>query len=143
MLRDLGYDPTSVCLVLKTRRAARAITRRYNALLNPYGIQSIQASLLFAIDRGGFKSISEMADWLSIERSALTRNISLLRERGLICSDENKQGKAQKVILSADGRKLIETISPLWLQAQDAVREEVGEESWDKIQNALAAIGGL
>ncbi len=143
MLRDLGYDPTSVCLVLKTRRAARAITRRYNELLNPYGIQSTQASLLFAIERGGFKSISDLAEWLCIERSALTRNLSLLRKRGLISSDEAKQGKAHKVHLSGEGQELLKVISPLWVIAQDAVLEELGDKNWDKLQEALTAIGNL
>ncbi len=143
MLRDLDYDPTSVCLVLKTRQAARTITRRYNELLVPYGIQSTQASLLFVVARGGFDSISELAELLSFERSALTLNISLLRGRGLILSDDPRQGKAQKVQLSEDGLKLLQAISPLWVKAQDTVRIELGDEGWKRAQEALAALGEL
>lgn len=139
----LDGDPTRECLVLKTRRAARAITRRYNALLRPFGIQSTQASILFAILRGGFSSISELAEMMAIERSALTRTLALLKDMGLIFADGAKQGKAQKVQLSEEGQLLTERISPLWRQAQDEVRDEVGQEAWDNIQHALGVIGDL
>ncbi len=136
-------DPTQECLVLKTRRAARAITRRYSALLKPYGINSMQASVLFAILRGGFSSISELAEFMAIERSALTRNIALLKEKGLISSEGARQGKAQKVQLSEEGLRLTGLISPLWEKAQDEVREETGQKAWDEIQRSLTVIGKL
>lgn len=129
------------CLVLKTRRAARAITRRYNALLRPHGLQSTQASLLFAISRGGFESIRELAELLAMERSALTRNLRLLHDAGLITSDQRGQGRAQRVRLSAAGDALLTSVLPLWFEAQDAMRAELGDDEWVRAQRALTLIG--
>ena len=139
----LPINPLNICLVLKTRRAARAITKRYNVLLAPYDIQSTQASLLLAISQGNFSSISDLAEVMATERSALTRNIQLLRQRGLIASEGAKQGKAQKVELSEEGLAFVKIITPLWFQAQEGVLEELGQKDWDKVQDALAVLGKL
>lgn len=128
-------------MVLKTRRAARAITRRYNALLKPYKLQSTQVSLLFAIYKGGFDSISDLADRMAMERSALTRNLRLLQKAGLVTSDQTGQGRAQKVRLTDDGAAMLRTLVPLWIEAQNALRGELGDEEWAGVQRALTLIG--
>lgn len=140
---DLPPNMTDQCMVLKTRKAARAITRRYNALLKPHGIQSTQASLLYAIAGGGFESISELADMMAIERSALTRNLQLLRDAGYINSDHQGRGRAQKVALTNEGEALLEIGVPLWVEAQNALRTELGEKEWRHVQTALTTIGML
>lgn len=141
---EIGSDsPIDVCLVLKTRRAARAITRRYNTLLKPLGLQCTQASLLFAIARGGFLSIKDLAEQLAIERSAMTRNLRLLQKAGLVNSDEQGQGRAQRVQLTQAGRAMVKTCLPLWHMAQNAVRRELGESQWSDTQNTLTRLGAL
>lgn len=140
---DLPPNMTDQCMVLKTRKAARAITRRYNVLLKPHGIQSTQASLLYAIAGGGFESISGLAEMMAIERSALTRNLKLLRDAGYINSDHKKRGRAQKVALTDEGEALLKIGIPLWVEAQNTLRAELGEKKWADVQAALTTIGML
>jgi len=134
---------TDECMVLKTRRAARAITRRYSDLLKPLGIQSTQASLLSIIFTGRFDSISDMAEQLAIERSALTRNLKILRDQGFITSDTQGRGRAQQITLTAHGNKTVEKFAPLWTKAQKDLRAELGDKEWNKIQAALTIIGDI
>ena len=134
---------TDQCMVLKTRRAARAVTRRYNELLKPLGIQSTQASLLSSIYAGGFDSISDLADKMAIERSALTRNLKVLRDRGYITSDAEGRGRAQKVKLTKAGQNSVEKVAPLWIKAQDELRAELGTREWSKIQAALSTLASV
>lgn len=136
-------DMIEQCMVLKTRRAARAITRRYNALLKPHSIQSTQAYLLSSIHSGGFESISDLADQLAVERSALTRNLKLLRDAGYITSDNKGPGRAHKVTLTRSGKKTVENVAPLWRRAQNNLRAEIGEKEWDHVQSALTIVGNL
>lgn len=136
-------DMIEQCMVLKTRRAARAITRRYNALLKPLGIQSTQAYLLSSIYSGGFESISELAEQLAVERSALTRNLKVLREAGYITSDNEGRGRAHKVILTKSGKKTVARVAPLWVKAQKNLQKEIGEKEWDRVQSALTIVGAL
>ncbi len=130
-------------MVLKTRRAARAVTRRYNQLLRPFDLQCTQVSLLYAVAAGGFDSISEMADQQAMERSTLTRNLQLLRKRGLICSEQEGQGRPQRFELTPQGAHLLEVTIPLWQQAQDTLRQEWGEEDWSVIQSSLSIVGAI
>ncbi len=136
-------DMTDHCMVLKTRRAARAVTRRYNTLLKPLGLKSTQAYLLSVIHAGNFESISDLAEHLVIERSALTRNLKVLRDAGLITSDNEGRGRAQKVVLTKAGKKIVENVAPLWIKAQNDLRDELGEREWNRVQAALTAVGDL
>ena len=85
------------CLMVKSRRAARSITRRYNKLARTYDLQATQIGLLFAISAGGFDSISELA----------------------------------------------EQFIPVWFEAHDKVRAELGEEKWNQVQDALKILAEL
>ncbi len=136
-------DIVDQCMVLKTRRAARNVTRRYNSLLKPFGIQSTQASLLAAIRKGGFESISDLAEKMAVERSALTRNLRVLRDAGLITSDNEGRGHAHKVALTKEGLKTLKNVGPLWIKAQKDLREEIGDREWMRAQSALATLGKL
>ena len=131
------------CLMVKSRRAARSITRRYNKLAREHGLQATQLGLLFAIAGGGFGSISELAERTAIERSAMTRNLQALRKKGLIQADNEGRGRAQRVSLTQEGEKHVEEFIPVWFEAHDKVRAEIGEEKWNQVQDALKILADL
>ncbi|AUG53583.1 MarR family winged helix-turn-helix transcriptional regulator [Thalassospira marina] len=131
------------CLVLKSRRAARAVTRRYNLLLKPHGLQSTQASLLFCICWGGFQSISSLARLMDLERSALTRNLAVLQRHGLIAPDQTGQGRTQVFSLTSQGEEKVQQILPVWQQAQKEILGELGAEDWQDVQKALSLIATI
>ena len=141
MNSDLPPDMLGQCMVVKTRQAARAVTRRYNQLLRPLGIQTTQASLLFAIRSGRFDSVSDMANTLGIERSALTRNLKPLRDMGLVVSDNEGKGRAQRLSLTPEGAALAVTVLPMWVDAQNALKAELGERTWNMVQHSLSIMG--
>ncbi|OSQ38305.1 MarR family winged helix-turn-helix transcriptional regulator [Thalassospira mesophila] len=131
------------CLVLKSRKAARAITRRYNLALKPYDLQCTQASLLFCIARGGFQSISNLARQMDLERSALTRNLAVLQRGGMIAPDQTGQGKTQIFSLTAQGEEKVRQIAPVWQEIQSRIHREIGTDNWHATQQALALIAGI
>ncbi|MCP4318918.1 MAG: winged helix-turn-helix transcriptional regulator [Hyphomicrobiales bacterium] len=140
---DIPTEASTECMVLKTRKAARAITRRYNRLLRPYGLQCTQVSLLYAVAANKYKSVSDMADQLAIERSTLTRNLKLLRLRGYIHSDQLGQGRPQSFELTEQGETLLKTLIPLWKTAQAELRKELGSKHWESVQASLALVGAV
>mgnify|MGYP003141026124 FL=1 len=131
------------CLMVESRRAARSITRRYNKLARTYDLQATQIGLLFAISAGGFDSISELAERTVIERSAMTRNLQALRKKGLISSDSEGRGRSQRVALTEEGERRVEEFIPVWFEAHDKVRAELGEEKWNQVQDALKILAEL
>jgi len=140
---DLPATFLNECLVTNSRRAARAVTRRYSALLAPHGLKSTQASLLFALHATPESSVSALAERLGIERSAMTRNLKLLERTGLTASPVQGRGRRQAYRLTPAGRAKLETLLPLWHAAQAAVKEEFGEAEWNALQRTLRALSTL
>lgn len=131
------------CLMVNSRRAARSITRRYNKLAREHDLQATQLGLLFSIAAGGFNSISELAERTATERSAMTRNLQALRKKGLIQPENEGRGRSQKVSLTEEGERRVEEFIPVWFEAHDKVREELGEEKWNQVQEALKILTEL
>ena len=113
----------TTCLVFNTRLAARAVTRRYDGLLRPYGITSAQFSLLGGIKRGEGQTVSELAERNGIDRTSLTRNIDRLERMGLIVSRPAEKGNGRVCDLTDAGEALVQTLVPLWVKAQTEIRE--------------------
>ena len=113
----------STCLVFNTRMAARAVTRRYDGLLRPYGVTSAQFSLLGGIKRGEGQSVSDLAERNGIDRTSLTRNLDRLERMGLITSAPAAKGNARVCDLTADGEALVAKLVPLWVKAQTEMRQ--------------------
>jgi len=113
----------STCLVFNTRMAARAVTRRYDGLLRPYGVTSAQFSLLGGIKRGEGQSVSDLAERNGIDRTSLTRNLDRLERMGLITSAPAAKGNARVCDLTADGEALVAKLVPLWVEAQTEMRQ--------------------
>jgi DNA-binding MarR family transcriptional regulator len=113
----------TTCLVFNTRMAARAVTRRYDGLLRPYGVTSAQFSLMGGIKRGEGQTVSELAERNGIDRTSLTRNIDRLERMGLIVSKSADKGNGRVCDLTDKGEALVQTLIPLWQEAQAEVRE--------------------
>ena len=103
--------------------AARAVTRRYDGLLRPYGVTSAQFSLLGGIKRGEGQSVSDLAERNGIDRTSLTRNLDRLERMGLITSAPAAKGNARVCDLTADGEALVAKLVPLWVKAQTEMRQ--------------------
>src|SRR3954471_8473637 len=100
----------STCLVFNTRLAARAVTRRYDGLLRPYGVTSAQFSLMGGIKRGEGQTVSELAERNGIDRTSLTRNIDRLERMGLIVSRPAEKGNGRVCDLTEAGEALVQTL---------------------------------
>jgi DNA-binding MarR family transcriptional regulator len=112
----------STCLVFNTRMAARAVTRRYDGLLRPYGVTSAQFSLMGGIKRGEGQTVSQLAERNGIDRTSLTRNLDRLERMGLIACRSGK-GTARVCDLTDAGEALVAELVPLWVAAQAEMRE--------------------
>ncbi len=120
----------SNCLVFNTRMAARAVTRRYDTMLRPYGVTAAQFSLLGGIKRGQGQSVSELAERNGIDRTSLTRNLDRLERAGLVASRPAEKGNARVCDLTDAGEALAQLLVPLWVEAQSEVRELLSDEDF-------------
>ncbi len=127
------------CICLHTRMAARAVTRAYDAALAPLGIEGTQFTLLAAIAFDPTRSVTQMAERLALERSSLSRNLSLLRQRGLIASAGGR-GRAVHYAVTPEGHALIEAALPAWSAVQQRLEAEIGDNGWAELRGGLRRI---
>ena len=121
-LKSMRIDlaDTIDCRCLAARRVARTITRHYEAELRRHGLKATQFSILASLALGGPKPMSELAEFLGLERTTLTRGAALLRRNGWIGSDRTHDRRERPIKITATGRRKLEAAYPSWKAAQES-----------------------
>ena len=122
--REIGRD----CLAVRVRMLNRIITSIYDDALRPLGITTSQANMLTARDLVGPVKQAQLAEYLHIEKSTLSRNLSLMKKRGWVRTLPGEDERSHTVAITAKGRKLLEEALPSWRQAQQAAVGILGDE---------------
>lgn len=110
------------CLIMNTRKAARALTRRADRLLRSVGITAAQFNILGALSTNSAASITEMANFLAVDRTTLSRNLAVLERRKLVSAGPGDLARMRRIALTPEGRKAFDAALPIWRQAQDELR---------------------
>jgi DNA-binding MarR family transcriptional regulator len=128
-------DDFTQCMVSNSRMAARAITRRYDAYVRPYGVTATQLSLLGGLRMLPGQTVSALADQRGFERTTLTRNLDRLEQMGL--AESAAEGRGRVPALTPKGEALLDQLLPLWRQAQDELRNELSSTTFTDSINTL------
>lgn len=128
------------CACYKVRKAARAVTKIYEEVLRPIGLRATQFSLLMATRVMGPVTVVKLAQVMVMDRTTLTRNLQLLETRGLITIKPGEDRREREVNLTAEGMEVLAKAVPLWEEAQERVREGLGEE---RLQNLLGDLSEM
>lgn len=140
--KDL-VDIGSNCAALRTRMAARGVTRAYDNALRPLGIKITQFTLLVSAKYDGSRSIGDMADFLAMERSTLTRNLKLMAEMGLIEMKKGKEPRTKVPVLTDRGEDILARAIPIWRDAQARVTAHLGKARWQEARSLLTDLSAL
>jgi DNA-binding MarR family transcriptional regulator len=116
------------CFCLAAQRAARAVARRYDAVLRPAGLTSGQFSLLMSLNRPSPPTIAEVAAVLVMDRTTVTANLKPLERRGLVALVvDAADRRSRRPSLTAAGRRILQQALPLWRRAQGATERRAVE----------------
>jgi DNA-binding MarR family transcriptional regulator len=118
------------CACGALRRAARVVTRLYDDALGPSGLEAAQFGLLMALHALGTASHRDLADGLDLDGTTLTRNLSVLRRRGLMTAAPGEDRRQRRYALTDEGRAAVTRARPLWERAQATLRSHLGAEAW-------------
>lgn len=140
--KDL-IDIGSNCAALRTRMAARGVTRAYDTALRPLGIKVTQFTLLVSAKFDGSRSIGDMADFLAMERSTLTRNLKLLADMGLIEMQKGKEPRTKVPVLTVEGDAILKHAIPIWRDAQARMTRHLGKQRWREARTLLTDLSTL
>jgi DNA-binding MarR family transcriptional regulator len=125
------------CLGFRLRLLDRVATRIFNQELQPLGIRHTQLILLVAMQKLGSSTPVRLGQWLSIEKSTLSRNLGLLKKSGYARAADPENPKSTAIAITDRGVELLAQALPLWEQAQQKVAELFGAESEIQIRKIV------
>jgi DNA-binding MarR family transcriptional regulator len=128
------------CACGRLRRATRALTQLYDDLMAPSGLRVTQFSLLRTLARNGTSRVSDLAEALLLDRTALSRTLDPLVERKLVAIAPGRDARTREVSLTASGERTLRGATRHWKRAQSRVAGTLGE---DKLQALIGILGEI
>jgi DNA-binding MarR family transcriptional regulator len=124
------------CTCGELRKAARAITLLYDNAFKSSGLLSTQFNVLDVICNSNLIRISDLAEKQGMDRTTLTRNLSVLERQGFIKISSGEDHRTRIVTATKKGRTAVAKAIPLWIEVQRKVKQQMGEDVWlNLIQN--------
>jgi DNA-binding MarR family transcriptional regulator len=134
---SVTHEVRDTCMCLHVQRAARALARRYDDALRPFGLTSGQFSLLMSLNRPEPPSIGQVSSVLAMDRTTLNANLKpLARRRLLTVSVDKNDRRSRRLALTPAGRALLITALPVWRKTHTALESLLGGSA-DTVRAAL------
>ena len=129
------------CLCLHVQRAARALARRFDEVLRPFGLTNGQFSLLMSLNRPEPPPMKPVASLLAMDRTTLTAALKPLERRGLlkIAQDPNDR-RSRILILTSKGRTLLARALPVWQQTHLEIEQQIPGQDPEGLRKSLRAL---
>ena len=128
------------CACATTRRAARAVTQLYDSHLRASDIEATQFALLSVLESRGPCSQASISPLLAIDKTTLSRNLKLLKNRGWIEATGAADRRERRFVLSAAGKKHLAKAKPAWRRAQEQLRSSMTAKQWDAMWKAFRVV---
>jgi DNA-binding MarR family transcriptional regulator len=129
------------CLCLHVQRAARALARRFDEALRPFGLTNGQFSLLMSLNRPKPPAMGSVAALLAMDRTTLTAALKPLERRGLIeVTADPADRRSRLLALTPAGREILASAVPTWEATHRAVETLLPNSDADRLRNDLRAL---
>jgi DNA-binding MarR family transcriptional regulator len=132
--------PSLSCACASLRRASRAVTQLYDAVLRPYGLRSTQYTLLQFLARYGRMTQSELAAALALDTTTLSRSIAPLAEEVWIAGHKGADRRETVWEIAPSGRYWLDKARPAWERAQARLRSRIDKTHWSQLFDDLTAV---
>lgn len=118
----------SPCYCMNIRRAAGTVSNIYDKFLAPIHISANQFSLLLNLKYLQVCSVTDLAIYIGLERTTVVRTIKPLIERRLITDISSDNQRNRKLTLTEEGKEKLSKALILWNDAQNFLKEYLGED---------------
>jgi DNA-binding MarR family transcriptional regulator len=79
----------------------------------------------------------QLAEFLGIDSTTLTRTLALLRKRGWLSARPAADRRVLRLELTKAGEKEYERALPYWQSAQKRLKHTLGEPNWNQLVDAV------
>ena len=129
------------CYSLALRRAARAVSRQYDAALAPLALNNGQFSMLVLLAGLGPVRIQQVAETLVMDRTTVTAALKPLQRRKLVrvhvAADD---ARAREAVLTPAGEALLRKAMPLWRVQQERLKKMLSAEDAEALRAHLGRL---
>ncbi len=119
-----------VCACFNVRRTARLVTQVYDEALAGVKVSSGQFVILLTARIVGSATMQELAEAVSLDRSALSRSLQPLVARKLLRVSVGQDRRRREVSITPAGLQLLADGTPFWERAQQHLQTALGEKGF-------------
>ena len=134
---DVNIAAMENCVCFNLRWLSRAITQYFVNELGHHGLLPTQTPILAALAGRPGATMSELSDWLGMDRTTLVRNLGPLERDGWVQASGKGRGNKVTLALTPKGRTALGKFFPDWQRAQAKVLATLGEARWKEILSDL------
>lgn len=139
----IALSAIAQCTCRRLRRTARRASELYDACLAPAGLTGAQFSLLVHIRAADLAArrltIGALAVEADLDATTLSRNLRPLIAAGLVqAAKDPADRRARRLALTAAGAATLDQAAPLWAEAQSQLNATLGQETAQRLADALA-----
>ena len=137
--QTLDLTACGQCACFNLRKATRAVTRLFDAAVQPLSLRATQFTILAAVAQHGPIQITELAEKLVMDRTTLSRDLGPIEKRSWVRIEPGEDRRARFVELTVHGRSLLEQALPVWKQTQEKVVSGLGPGDFEVLLKGLSA----
>jgi DNA-binding MarR family transcriptional regulator len=127
----------SECVAVRLRMLNRVITKIYDNALRPLDLKVSQMNILVAAAKIGTARPIDVCAHLHLDVSTLSRNVERMKARGWLEVVPDEDGRSQPFRLTPKGRTLLEQAVPAWSEAQQQVKEVLGDGFVEQLNQTM------
>jgi DNA-binding MarR family transcriptional regulator len=128
----------SRCNFAALRRAMRRMNALYDEVLAPCGLRSTQYTLMSNIGRLDRPAVTQLAEELVMDRSALAHTLQTLQREGLVeVTPDPRDRRTKRVKLTAAGAGRLAEADALWREGQDRFEAAIGPGPADDLREMM------
>ena len=128
------------CVAVRLRMLNRVVTNIYDDALRSLDLKVSQMNILVAAAKMGTARPVDVCEHLHLDVSTLSRNVERMKARGWLEVVPDEDGRSQPFRLTPQGRKLLDKAIPAWTEAQQQVRQVLGEAFVEQLNQAVKRV---
>lgn len=118
------------CVCTSVRRAARVLTRAYDASLKPSGMNITQLAVMRTVRRHPGEPLSHVAKNLMMDRTSLYRELASLQRRKWVSLNDEGDGRSRNATITEKGSGVLARADSDWAIIQSAIVDRFGRTAW-------------
>jgi len=125
---QLNKESPKNCLNANIRKANRVVTSLYLDAMDSSELQGTQFTLLSTLSGMGEATIGALSNYMTMDQTTVTRSVNLLKKANYVEVIKGEDRRQRIIRLTAEGKKILKSSYPLWLEAQNELWEKLGDE---------------